>query len=223
VSRIINFDQAKIAHAFEQFNKDYAITDYILESIIPHFHFKSDIDDVLESYPDSDRKRYYNILIKIKEAVKTMTSDKNLEIRYSLEDEYFALLQKLETIDPKWKVPSILIKYRKNINPIRALKYEIQEIMAMYEVVEEYHVWIVKQFHNKEKINDIVFAIKNDMLKLKELQKKYLRAKEKYSYFVLPMSYYHCKEMEQDMLTWIKTFQEFLKWGSEDDIKNRYL
>ena len=114
-------------------------------------------------------------------------------------------------------------KYRKNINPIRALKYEIQEIMAMYEVVEEYHVWIVKQFHNKEKINDIVFAIKNDMLKLKELQKKYLRAKEKYSYFVLPMSYYHCKEMEQDMLTWIKTFQEFLKWGSEDDIKNRYL
>ena len=223
MSRIINFDQAKIAHTFEQFEKDFAVTDYILENIIPHFHFQSDIDDVLDSYPDNDRVRFYETLQKMKNAVKTMTSDKNLEIRYELEDSYFALLQKLETIDPKWKVPSILIKYRKNINPIRALKYEIQEIMAMYKATEEYHIWIVKEFHNVEKINEIVFAIKNDMLKLKELQKRYLRAIEKYSYFLLPMSYYHCKEMEQDMLTWIKTFQEFLKWGSEDDIKNRYL
>ena len=61
MSRIINFDQAKIAHAFEQFEKDYAITDYILEHIIPHFHFQSDIDDVLDSYPDSDRKKYHKI------------------------------------------------------------------------------------------------------------------------------------------------------------------
>ena len=66
MSRIINFDQAKIAHTFEQFEKDYIITDYILEYIIPHFHFQSDIDDVLDSYPTSDRERYYNILQKIK-------------------------------------------------------------------------------------------------------------------------------------------------------------
>ncbi len=223
MSRIINFDQARLAHAFEQFEKDYAVTDYILENIIPHFHFQSDIDDLLDSYPDSDRERYYETLQKIKEAVKTMTSDQNLELRYALEDEYFKLLQKLETCNPQWKIPSVLIKYRKNINPIRALKYEIQEIMAMYEVNDEYYIWLVKQFHNKEKINEIIFAIKNDMVKLKGLQKKYLRSKEKHSYFVLPMSYYHCKEMETDMLSWIKTFQEFLKWGSEDDLKNRYL
>ena len=222
MSRIIKFDEAKVAHAFEQFTKDGAITDNILEHIIPHFHFQSDIDDVLTSYPDSDKKRYYNILLEMKNAVTTMTSDDNLSLRYSLEDEYFQLLQNLETLNPKWKVPSILIKYRKNINPIRAIKYEIQEIMAMYEVTDEYHLWIVDEFKDKEKINEIVFATKNDMLKLKELQKKYLRSKEQHSYFVLPMSYYHCKEMEQDMLTWIKTFQEFLRWNSEDDINNRY-
>lgn len=223
MSRIINFDQAKIAHTFEQFAKDYIVTDYILENIMPYFHFQSDIDDVLDSYPDSDRTRYYETLQQIKEAVTTMTSDQNLDIRYELEDEYFTLLQKLETCDPQWKIPSVLIKYRTNINPIRAIKYELQEIMAMYSVEDDYHIWLVKQFQNLEKINDIVFAIKNDMLKLKELQKKYLRSKEKNSYFVLPMSYYHCKEMESDMLTWIKTFQSFLKWGGEDDVKNRYL
>ena len=222
MSRIIKFDEAKIAHAFEQFAKDGAITDHILEHIIPHFHFQSDIDDVLTSYPESDKKRYYNTLVEMKKAVGHMTSDENLKIRYSLENEYFQLLQNLETLNPKWKVPSILIKYRKNINPIRAIKYEIQEIMAMYKVTDEYHIWIVNEFKDKEKINEIVFATKNDMLKLKELQKKYLRSKEQYSYFVLPMSYYHCKEMEQDMLTWIKTFQEFLRWNSEDDINNRY-
>ena len=143
MSRIINFDQARLAHAFEQFEKDYAVTDYILENIIPHFHFQSDIDDLLDSYPDSDRERYYETLQKIKEAVKTMTSDQNLELRYALEDEYFKLLQKLETCDSQWKIPSVLIKYRKNINPIRALKYEIQEIMAMHEVNDEYYICLL--------------------------------------------------------------------------------
>ena len=48
MSRIINFNQAKIAHTFEQFAKDGVITDNILENIVPHFHFQSDIDDVLD-------------------------------------------------------------------------------------------------------------------------------------------------------------------------------
>ena len=123
MSRIINFEQAKIAHVFEQFSKDGVITDNILENINPHFHFQSDIDDVLDEYPDHDRKRFYEILIDIKEAVKQMTSDDNMNVRFQLEDEYFELLQNLETNNAKYKIPSILIKYRKDINPIRALKF----------------------------------------------------------------------------------------------------
>ena len=99
MSRIINFEQAKIAHVFEQFSKDGVITDNILENINPHFHFQSDIDDVLNEYSDRDRKRFYKILTDIKEAVKQMTSDDNMNIRFQLEDEYFELLQNLETND----------------------------------------------------------------------------------------------------------------------------
>ena len=101
MSRIINFEQAKIAHVFEQFSKDGVITDNILENINPHFHFQSDIDDVLDEYPDHDRKRFYEILIDIKEAVKQMTSDDNMNVRFQLEDEYFELLQNLETNNAK--------------------------------------------------------------------------------------------------------------------------
>ena len=107
MSRIINFEQAKIAHVFEQFSKDGVITDNILENIHPHFHFKSDIDDVLNEYSDYDRERYYQTLLDIKTAVKQMTSDDNMTIRFELEDEYFNLLQNLETNDSKYKIPSI--------------------------------------------------------------------------------------------------------------------
>ena len=174
MSRIINFEQAKIAHVFEQFSKDGVITDNILENINPHFHFQSDIDDVLNEYSDRDRKRFYKILTDIKEAVKQMTSDDNMNIRFQLEDEYFELLQNLETNDSEYKIPSILIKYRKDINPIRALKFELQEIMSMWELEDDYHKWLVKQFKNKDKINSIITAIKNDMIKIVEMQKKYL-------------------------------------------------
>ena len=222
MSRIINFEQAKIAHVFEQFSKDGVITDNILENINPHFHFQSDIDDVLNEYSDLDRKRFYKILMDIKEAVKQMTSEDNMNIRFQLEDEYFNLLQNLETNNAKYKIPSVLIKYRKDINPIRALKFELQEIMSMWQLEDDYHKWLVKQFKNKDKINSIITAIKNDMIKIVEMQKKYLNAKKKYSYFVLPMSYYHCVEIETDMKSWIKTLQEFLVWSTQDDIKNRY-
>ena len=222
MSRIINFEQAKIAHVFEQFSKDGVITDNILENINPHFHFQSDIDDVLDEYSDIDRKRYYKILLEIKDAVKQMTSEDNMNIRFELEDEYFNLLQNLKTNDSKYKIPSILIKYRKDINPIRALRFELQEIMSMWEVEDDYHIWIIKQFKNKSKINEIITDVKDDMIKIVEMQKKYLMAKRKHSYFVLPMSYYHCVEIETDMKSWIKTLQEFLVWATQDDVKNRY-
>ena len=222
MSRIINFNQAKIAHVFEQFSKDGVITDHILENINPHFHFQSDIDDVLDEYSDRDRKRFYNILLDIKEAVKLMTSEDNMNIRFKLEDEYFILLQNLETNNPKYKIPSILIKYRKDINPIRALKFELAEIMSMWEIEDDYHKWLISQFKNRDRVNEIITDIKDDMIKIVEMQKKYLKAKKDYSYFVLPMSYYHCIEIESDMKTWIKTLQDFLVWSTQDDIKNRY-
>jgi hypothetical protein len=222
LSRIINFNQAKIAHTFEQFAKDGVITDNILENIVPHFHFQSDIDDVLDEYSDHDRRRYFEILQDMKNAVKQMTSEDNMSIRFELEDEYFALLQNLKTNDPKYKIPSILIKYRKDINPIRALKFELQEIMSMYEVEDDYHLWLITQYKNKDKVYEIINAVKDDMIKISEMQKKYLYAKKKHSYFVLPMSYYHCIEIETDMKSWIKTLQEFLVWATQDDIKNRY-
>ena len=171
MSRIINFEQAKIAHVFEQFSKDGVITDNILENINPHFHFQSDIDDVLNEYSDLDRKRFYKILMDIKEAVKQMTSEDNMNIRFQLEDEYFNLLQNLETNNAKYKIPSVLIKYRKDINPIRALKFELQEIMSMWQLEDDYHLWLVKQFKNKDKINSIITAIQNDMIKIVEMQK----------------------------------------------------
>ena len=222
MSRIINFNQAKIAHAFEQFAKDSVITDNILENIVPHFHFQSDINDVLNEYSDRDRKRYFEVLQDMKNAVKQMTSEDNMSVRFSLEDEYFDLLQNLETNNTKYKIPSILIKYRKDINPIRALKFELQEIMSMYEVEDDYHLWLIDQYKNEDRVYEIINAVKNDMIKIAEMQKKYLYAKKKYSYFVLPMSYYHCIEMETDMKSWIKTLQEFLVWSTQDDIKNRY-
>lgn len=222
MSRIINFNQARIAHTFEKFAKDSVITDNILENIVPNFHFQSDIDDVLNEYTDRDRKRYFKILQDMKNAVKQMTSEDNMSIRFQLEDEYFELLQKLETNNIKYKIPSILIKYRKDINPIRALKFELEEIMAMPESDDDYHIWLIRQYKNEEKINNIIKDINADLRSIVKMQEKYKDAKKEYPYFVLPMSYYHCIEIETDMKSWIKTLKEFLIW-TQDSINKRYL
>ena len=151
-----------------------------------------------------------------------MTSKENMDIRFTLEDEYFNLIQDFKTNDTKYKVPSILIKYRKDINPIRALKFELEEIMAMPASDDDYHIWLIKQYKNEEKVNKMIEDIKYDLDQVRKMQKKYQDAKKKYSYFVLPMSYYHCVEIETDMNSWIKTLKEFLVW-TQDSINKRYL
>lgn len=222
MSGIISFNQAKIAYAFNQFAKNSIITEFILEEIYPKFDTKEDIDNELKEYSISTRKKFYKILVDIKNAVKKMTSAENIDIRFKLEDEYFYLLQNLKTNNVKYKIPSILVKYRKDINPIRALKFELQEIMAMPQSDDDYHIWIIRQYKNEKTITGIIKDIKEDLDNIVKMQEKYRKAKKNYDYFVLPMSYYHCVEIETDMKNWIKTLREFYIWAQES-INQRYL
>jgi len=222
VSGIISFNQAKIAYALNKFSKDSIITDFILETIYPNIQTQNDIDKELAEYSKSSKKKFFRILQEIQQAVKKMTSKESMDIRFSLEDDYFNLLQNLKTNSVKYKVPSILVKYRKDINPIRALRFELEEIMAMPESDDDYHIWIIKQYKNEKKINSIIKDIKIDLKSIAEMQLKYKNAKGQYPYFVLPMSYYHCVEIETDMKNWIKTLKEFLIW-TQDSINKRYL
>lgn len=222
MSGIISFNQAKIAYALNQFERDNIVTDFILETIYPKIQTQEDINNELAEYSTSSKKRFFKILQKIQQAVKQMTSQESMDIRFVLEDNYFNLLQNLKTNNVKYKVPSILIKYRKDINPIRALRFELEEIMAMPESDDDYHMWLIKQYKNEEKINNIIKDINIDLKSIIEMQKKYKDAKKEYPYFVLPMSYYHCVEIETDMKSWIKTLKEFLIW-TQDSINKRYL
>lgn len=222
MSTIISFYQAKIVYAFNQFDKNNVITNFILEEIHPKFNSQEDIDKELDSYPAKSRKRFYSILVNIKVAIKKMTSKENNNVRFTLEDEYFQLLQNLKTNNVKYKVPSILVKYRKDINPIRALKFELQEIMAMPESDDDYYLWIIKQYRNERKISEIIKDVNIDMENIKKMQEKYRDAKKNYDYFILPMSYYHCVEIETDMKSWVSTLREFYIW-TQNSINQRYL
>lgn len=222
MSTIISFYQAKIVYAFNQFDKNNVITNFILEEIHPKFNSQEDIDKELDSYPAKSRKRFYSILVNIKVAIKKMTSKENNNVRFTLEDEYFQLLQNLKTNNVKYKVPSILVKYRKDINPIRALKFELQEIMAMPESNDDYYLWIIKQYRNERKISEIIKDVNIDMENIKKMQEKYRDAKKNYDYFILPMSYYHCVEIETDMKSWVSTLREFYIW-TQNSINQRYL
>ena len=222
MSGIISFNQAKIAYALNQFEKDSIVTDFILETIYPNIQTQEDINQELAEYSKSSKKKFFKILQKIQQAVKQMTSQESMDIRFTLEDDYFNLLQNLKTNNVKYKVPSILIKYRKDINPIRALRFELEEIMAMPESDDDYHIWLIRQYKNEEKINNIIKDINADLRSIVKMQEKYKDTKKEYPYFVLPMSYYHCIEIETDMKSWIKTLKEFLIW-TQDSINKRYL
>ena len=71
-------------------------------------------------------------------------------MRYDLEDVYYTITNNLKTGNEKYKLPAILKKYHKNINPVRAIYFEIQEIDINFNIdIQQEKVSTREDIYNK--------------------------------------------------------------------------
>jgi len=182
-----------------------------------------------------DKKKFYNFFdgIERKEVKKLYSklvlayqkqtknnSEIDLQLRYDLEDSYFTVIENFLTKGSAYYFPSILKKYRPNINPVRALYFDVQEVNIQFSEQDDNHQFIYDRFKSHDFFKRLMTDIEKDLEGLLNIEKKYKDTKKNHHFFTMPISYYHIQDMIKDMNKWLKVFTEFYK--KVNNIKDDY-
>ena len=165
-------------------------------------------------------KKLYSKLVLAYQRQTKNDSEIDLQLRYDLEDSYFTVIENFLTKGSSYYFPSILKKYRPNINPVRALYFDVQEVNIKYISEDENHQFIYNRFKSDEFFKRLMIDIEKDLGGLRTIEKKYKDTKKRHGFFTLPISYYHIQDMIKDMSKWLRVFTEF--YNKVNNIKDDY-
>ena len=165
-------------------------------------------------------KKLYSKLVLAYQRQTKNDSEIDLQLRYDLEDSYFTVIENFLTKGSSYYFPSILKKYRPNINPVRALYFDVQEVNIKYISEDENHQFIYNRFKSDEFFKRLMIDIEKDLIGLRTIEKKYKDTKKRHGFFTLPISYYHIQDMIKDMSKWLRVFTEF--YNKVNNIKDDY-
>lgn len=128
----------------------------------------------------------------------TRELQKNIKkIKQDLRAEYYHTLENLQTTSYDLVFPSVINRYRPDINPVSALYYDVRELTRNYNPEDDRHVWLHSIIIEPELNSKILDALSNDIKELERVVKKY--------YWPLtqlvdniPLELFHARQMIKD-------------------------
>ena len=207
MSEIVDFVLLRIQHELDKYKKSKTVPFDLLEGAYS-------IDEIKNGYYDKLSPRYQKI-------ADTLISDyekkinNNLEsLKTALRNDYTSTINQLESESTTFKFPSVLIKYRPNINPIRALFYEIREITRSYNIENEYHAWLLGLIQDQEYNNKIIDALSIDIKRLEKIVSRYYLPLTQYT-DKIPLELFHARQLIKDFRHYRNTFISIKSWDPE--------
>lgn len=134
-------------------------------------------------------------------------------------------LENLVTIDRRFEIDEVMARYRESINPVKAIYYDLQEIMFLYDGKprKEHHNFLVAKFETHESFEEILLAVDRDIEDLRLCKEQLKNIREEFS---LPGTSEYSRrviDLHNEMVQWKKLFTKFPDWTSEnktDDSKS---
>lgn len=96
-----------------------------------------------------------------------------IEDHSSFNKEYNVLLSTLRTKRSTFMFPSILCKYRRGINPVKAIYNDVQETLFYFDSSNKFHIWVLSLFNDKTWVTTLITSIIDDIKSLELFIKKY--------------------------------------------------
>ena len=91
--------------------------------------------------------------------------------------DHAELLACLKTKNAKYKFPTVMSGYRKDINPVDALYQNLQEALFRFDKDDKFYVWIISLFKNKEWLNELLADLHSDCAAISKFQNENSRNK----------------------------------------------
>lgn len=220
MSKVYQIRQVRMIKDLKEFKKNKSVSGFLIDYFNKNNITKKKFYQFCEGMAKTESRELYAILVDAYHKYSNNNTEIDLQLRYDIEDAYFVVTNNLMSNNNIFSFKSIMKKYRKDMNPVRALYFEILEIGINFNSGDFDHEYIKEQFKNEPWYKKLFTAIESDLENLSNIEKKFDLLKKRYQFFTLPISYYHTQEMIKDMRKQLNAFDKFYK--KINNIKSRY-
>ena len=207
MSDVVDFVLLRIQNELEKYKKSKTIPFDLLEGAYS-------IDDIKQGYYDKLTTKYQKIADSLIKDYEQKIVNNLDSLKIALRKDYSSTITQLETEKSDFKIPSVLIKYRPNINPVRAIFYEIREITRSYNIENEYHAWLLSLLQNAEYNNKIIDALSIDIRRLEKVVSRYYLPLTQYTDSI-PLELFHARQLIKDFRHYKNAFISLKAWDPE--------
>ena len=156
------------------------------------------------------------VIAKVKEESKKSLSASSQRINILA----ISVLENLSTESSEFAIEEITKRYRESINPIKALYYDLQEIIFLYDgkPKNKHHQFLINKFKDIESFEHIIDAIDRDLSDLSECKQRVNKLKREHNY---PNTSEHLKkivDLYNEMIQWKTLFEKFPEWINENSL-----
>ena len=209
---IIDFKREKFLYECREFLRTGNISDDLRSAI--YSTTPADMEAFRAGLSDENRKIFD---IVINQVIKITETD-IIKFKQKVNILCQNVLDTLETNNDAYAIPEIIQRYRDSINPVKALYYDLQEIIFLYDgkPKNKHHMFLIELFRDSNYADRYVLAIDKDIKRLDDCQNSINFLKSEYK-ITLNSSYAtKVKELRVEMLQWKKLIMRFPEWIKEN-------
>ena len=214
---IINLEKQRFIRDCKSVLKGERVTDSLRRTII---HSSPGHIEYLKRDLDNAEARLVDIVIaKVKEESKKALSASSQRINILA----ISVLENLSTESSEFAIDEIMKRYRESINPVKALYYDLQEIMFLYDgkPKNKHHQFLIDKFRNIESFKKIIEAVDRDLSDLSECKLRVNKLKRDHNY---PNTSEHLKrivDLYNEMVQWKTLFEKFPEWIEDNSLPTK--
>jgi hypothetical protein len=112
--------------------------------------------------------------LRMKKGLRVNEFIKRAEELARFKDDLAILKSNFKTESTKFMFPTIMCRYRRGMNPVRGIYYELQKTLFQFDKDNPVHIWIITLFHNKEWYRKLIEAIAHDYFIITKFQQAHL-------------------------------------------------
>ena len=217
MATIINLTKAKLHRQIKAFDTTGTIPEYFSEG-----RYKSKfssaylaIDYWKNEFKD---KKTQKLLQEIKKQIINFKIEKYHQNKNSFANDYFTLQNTYNSNKADFKFPTVLIKYRPEIHPVRALYYDLQATQLEYDKDNKTHIWFLDLFNNHAWLDNLIESIKFDNENLKRLIKRHASKWKNTNMYMLPVIYHEALAQQKEFDLWIKAFNTMYEYDPNEPL-----
>lgn len=210
---IVNFKKEK----FVRHCRDFLNTGLISDELRTIVYNSTPAE--MEKLKEGETLTTIRIIDYVIENVSKITSNDIIRFKQKTNILCKNVLDTLETSNDAYAVKEVMNRYRDSINPVKALYYDLQEIIFLYDgkPKTKHHQFLIDHFRNSQNIERYLLAIDKDLSRLHECKNDIERLK--YDYKIKLNSVYttKIKELSNEMELWRKLLVKFPEWVIAND------